>query len=98
MCQLIEVTWSIWKLSADQLIVLLDGEQCSISYFLASLRAQETDNAHTAHILDINVGAIYSCQNRVSSDQYHLTVSRAHVSTHRQSQVFFEVKWSQAQV
>ena len=55
MCQLIEVTGSIWKLSADQLIVLLDREQCSISYFLASLRAQETDNAHTAHILDINV-------------------------------------------
>ena len=40
MCQLIEVTWFIWKLSADQLIVLLDREQ-SISYFLASLGAQE---------------------------------------------------------
>ena len=32
-CQLIKVTWFIWKLSADQLIVLLDREQCSISYF-----------------------------------------------------------------
>ena len=30
------------------------------------------------------------CQNRVSTDQYHLTVSRAQVSTH-QGQVFFEV-------
>ena len=44
MCQLIEVTWFISKLSADQLILLLDREQCSMSYF--------TDNAH---ILDINV-------------------------------------------
>ena len=26
-------TWFIWKLSADQLIVLIDREQCSISYF-----------------------------------------------------------------
>ena len=26
MCQLIEVTWFIWKLSADQLIVLPDRE------------------------------------------------------------------------
>ena len=41
MCQLIEVTLFIWKLSADQLIVLLDREQCSISYFVASLGAQE---------------------------------------------------------
>ena len=29
------------ELSADQLIVLLDREQCPISYFLASLGAQE---------------------------------------------------------
>ena len=36
---------------------------------------------------------IDSCQNRVPADQYHLTVSRAQVSTHR-SQVFFEViRW-----
>ena len=34
--------------------------------------------------------SIDSCQNRVSADQYHLTVSRAQVSTHR-GQVFF---WS----
>ena len=38
--QLIEVTWFIWKLSAGQLIVLLDRDQCSISYFLASLGTQ----------------------------------------------------------
>ena len=40
-CQLIEVTWFIWKLPANQLIVLLDRDQCSISYFLASLGARE---------------------------------------------------------
>ena len=36
---------------------------------------------------------IDSCQNRVSADQYHLTVTRAQMSTHR-GQVFFEViRW-----
>ena len=36
---------------------------------------------------------IDSCQNRVSADQYHLTVSRAQVSTHP-GRVFFEViRW-----
>ena len=34
--------------------------------------------------------SIDSCQNKVSADQYHLTVSRAQVLTHR-VQVFFEV-------
>ena len=34
--------------------------------------------------------SIDSCQNKVSADQHHLTVSRAQVSTHR-GQVFF---WS----
>ena len=34
--------------------------------------------------------SIDSCQNRISADQYHLTVSRAQVSTHR-GRVFF---WS----
>ena len=34
-----------------------------------------------------------SCQNRVSADHYHLTVSRAQVSAHR-GRVFFEViRW-----
>ena len=61
----------------------------SISYFLASLGAQE--NSDNAHILDINV--VINCQNRVSADQHHLTVSRAQVSTHR-GKVFFEViRW-----
>ena len=37
--------------------------------------------------------SIGSCQNRVPADQYHLTVSRAQVLTHRR-QVFFElIRW-----
>ena len=36
------------------------------------------------------LSSIDSCQNRVPADQYHLTVSRAQVSTH-QGRVFFEV-------
>ena len=37
--------------------------------------------------------SIDSCQNRVSSEQYDMTVSRAQVSTHR-GRVFFEViRW-----
>ena len=40
--------------------------------------------------------SIDRCQNRVSADQYHLTVSRAQVSTHR-GRVFFEViRWQVA--
>ena len=46
-----------------------------------------------------------SCQNRVSADQHHLTVSRAQVSTHR-DRVFLKLsadkllvfRWSQAQI
>ena len=81
------------SLSASQ------GNQCLLSHFLASLGAQEKTNCTSM------LWSIDSCQNRVSADQYHLTVSRAQVSTHR-GRVFFEVirwqitsfKWSQAQV
>ena len=66
---------------------------------LASLGAQEETNCTSI------LWSIDSCQNRASADQYHLTVPRAQVSTHR-GRVFFEVirwqitsfKWSQAQV
>ena len=66
---------------------------------LASLGAQEKTNCTSM------LWSIDSCQNRVSADQYHLTVPRAQVSTHR-GRVFFEVilwqiasfKWSQGQV
>ena len=57
------------------------------SHFLATLGAQE--KADCTPLLR----SIDSCQNRVSADQYHLTVSRAQVSTHR-GRVFFEViRW-----
>ena len=48
------------------------GNQCSISHFLANLGEQEDWYCtHIAHQW------IDRCQNRVSADQYHLTVSRA---------------------
>ena len=50
--------------------------QCLLSHFLTTLGAQEK--------------TIDSCKNKVSADQYHLTVSRAQVSTH-QGRVLF---WS----
>ena len=58
--------------------------QCLLSHFLARLGAQEKAD-YTSMLSSID-----SCQNRVSADQYHLTVSRAQVSTH-QGGVFF---WS----
>ena len=58
--------------------------QCLLSHFLATLRAQEKADCRSM------LSSIDSCQNRVSADQYHLTVSRAQVSTHR-VRVFF---WS----
>ena len=54
--------------------------QCLLSHFLVTLGAQEKADCTS----------IDSCQKRVSADQYHLTVSRAQVSTH-QGRVFL---WS----
>ena len=49
--------------------------------------------------------SIHSCQNRVSADQYHLTVSWAQASTHRgqcllklSADTLIVFRWSQAQV
>ena len=96
MCQLIKaVKRFIWKLSADQLIVLLDPDQCSISYFLGSLGAhacRKTDNAHKYYWTSM-FWSIDSYLIRVTADQYHLTLSWAQVLTHR-GQVFF---WSYQQ-
>ena len=58
--------------------------QCLLSHFLATLAAQEKADC-TSMLLSID-----SCQNKVSADQYHLAVSRAQVSTHR-DRVGFEV-------
>ena len=75
------------------------ANQCLLSHFLAGLGAQEKTNCTSM------LWSIESCQNRVSADQYHMTVPRAQVSTHL-GRVFFEVirwqitsfKWSQGQV
>ena len=57
------------------------------SHFLATLGAQEKADCKSM------LSSIDSCQNRVSTDQYHLAVSRAQVWTHR-GRVFFEViRW-----
>ena len=47
--------------------------------------------------------SIDSCQNRVPADQYHLTISPAQVSTHREflklsADTLLVFKWSRAQV
>ena len=61
--------------------------QCLLSHFLASLEAQEKTNCTSM------LWSIDTCQNSVSADEYHLTVPRAQVLTHR-GQVFFEViRW-----
>ena len=31
-----------------------------------------------------------SCQNRIATDQYHMTISRAHVPTHRGDVIYLE--------
>ena len=34
--------------------------------------------------------SIDSCQNRIATDQYHMTISLAHVSTHRGDVIYLE--------
>ena len=73
--------------------------QCLLSHFLATLGAQEKADCTSM------LSSIDSCQNRVSADQYHLTVSRAQVSNHQGRVYFLKLsadnslvfKWSQAQ-
>ena len=76
------------------------GNQCLFSHFLAcSLGAQEKLNCTSM------LWSIDSCQNRVSADQYLITVPQAQVSTHRGRVIFEVIRWqitsfkrSQAQV
>ena len=80
-CVLLLYRVNLNKLSRN-FVEALRKNQCLLSPFLASLGAQEkTDCTSTLWSFD-------SCQNRVSADQYFLTVSRAQVSTHRRG-VFF---------
>ena len=40
------------------------------------------------------IWSIDSSQNRIATDQYHMTISRAHVSTHRGDVIYLEaVRW-----
>ena len=59
------------------------GNQCLLSHLLTSLGAQEKTDCTSM------LWSIDSCQNRVSADQYHLTVSRAQVSTHQGRALFW---------
>ena len=48
----------------------------------------------TLDIHNIIIWSIDSCQNRISTDQYHMTISRAHVSIHRGDVIYSEVvRW-----
>ena len=52
------------------------AQQCLLSHFLATLGAQGKIDCTSM------LWSIGNCQDKVSADQYHLTVSRAQVSTH----------------
>ena len=90
------------RLSAPQ------ENQCLLLHFLTTLGVQEkTDRLSMLWSIMDNIHlSIDSCQNKVSADQYHLTVSRAQVSTHRGRELFLKLsadkllvfKWSQVQV
>ena len=60
----------------------LQAYQCLLSHFLATLGAQKKADCTPM------LSSIDSCQKRISTDQYRLTVSRTQVSTH-QGRVFF---------
>ena len=57
--------------------------QCLLSHFLTTLGAQEETDCTSM------LWSIDSCQNKLSADQYHLAVSRAQVSTHRDRVLFW---------
>ena len=70
--------------TADRPSVRTTGQPMFTLTLLASLEAQEKINCTSM------LWSIDSCRNRASADQYHLTVARAQVPTHR-CWVFF---WS----
>ena len=73
------------RLSAPQ------ENQCLLSHFLTTLGAKEKTDCSSMlwSIMDNVSGSIDSCQNKVSADQYHLTISRAQVSTYRGPVLFW---------
>ena len=44
----------------------------------------------SSFIYDIHKWSIHSCQNRIATGQYPMTISRAHVSTHRGDVIYLE--------
>ena len=49
-----------------------------------------------SHLLHwtFTIWSIDSCQNKIATDQYHMTISRAHVSTHRGDVIYLKaVRW-----
>ena len=48
------------------------GNQCELSHYLASMETLQPDIAHPGPLWSID-----SCQNRVSPDQYHMTILQA---------------------
>ena len=65
--------------------------QCLLSHFLTTLDAQEKTDCSPMlwSVMDNIHGSIDSCQNKAFADQYHLSVSRAQVSTHRGRVLFW---------
>ena len=57
--------------------------QCLLSHFLTTLGAQEETDCKSM------LWSIDGGQHKVSADQYHLAVSRAQVSTHRDRVLFW---------
>ena len=51
-------------------------------------------SSDTGHHRTFTIWSIDSCQNRIATDQYPMTISRAHVSTHRGDVIYLEaVRW-----
>ena len=46
-------------------------------------------NLHLLH-WTFTIWSIDSCQNRIATDQYQMTISRAQVSTHRGDVIYLE--------
>ena len=74
-----EITWPYTDRSSERATVRPHHRETNVllSHFLASLGDREETNCTSM------LWSTDSCQNRVSADQYHQTVPRAQVSTHR---------------
>ena len=76
--------WQLLNFLATLEQLLLDLLAQSIHAYLGA--QEKTDCTSMLWSID-------SCQNKVSADQYHLTVWRAQVSTHRGRVLFEVIRW-----